>query len=396
MRKIIKKCMSVNVMLAMTIFSIVSPSNLCNVVAAQRLIGTNFCIEEGLISKQFRSYNELKKYFDRHMREIEAVQMDIASLDQLDDENIKESIDNGCVLLLNTDSFKKLKTSKFIQNNCPDILSAEYDGISVQGVSIQNSGGLYAASVYGDRILQNSDEKKNDIVDKDFDLQDVLEIVQEQQIEDSQMINKRELENKKNKLSLQVPKGYTKHNSVVCPNYKGDGTKLGVIKIVQYLYKGKKSGKKALDYAVTTFTISPTSSYGVKSFTAEMATGTGNTIIDESYLESDVPNSSYSMSATISATPSVSVGYTSSYSTSGMNIINSFAYDRKRKWICTPQSIVYEQARKIEPSIIIENSNCSRYLSKFVSRITSATYIGILGWRLEDDPISITDYLNRK
>lgn len=398
MRKIFKKCMSVNVILAMTIFSIVSPSNLCNAATVQPLIGTNFCIKEDLISKQFRSYKELKKYFDCHMQDLEAVQMDIASLDQLDVETVKESIDDGCVLFLNTDSFKKLKTSKFIQNNCPDILSAEYEGIRVEGVSIQNNGGTYAASVYGDRIILNSDEKKNNIDEKSFDLnlQEVLEIVQKQQIEDSQMTNRREFENKKNKLSLQVPQGATKYNSVVSQNYKSNGTKLGVIKIVQYLYKGKKSGKKALDYAVTTFTVSPTSSYGVKSFSAEMATGTGNTIVDESFLNSDSPNTSYSMSAGISESPSVNIGYTSSYSTSGMNIINSFAYDRKRKWSCTPQSFVKEQARKIEPSIIVENSNCGRYLSKFVSRITTTTYTGILDWSMNGDPISITDYINRK
>lgn len=275
-------------------------------------------------------------------------------------------------------------------------MSAEYEGIDVEGISIQNNDGNYSASVYGKSIFQCSLKKKSIEKEKesDFDLKEVIDIVQNQYIEDSQMINNKEVKRKRKNLELQIPKGALKHNSVISPNYKPDGTKLGVSKIVQYLYKGKKSGRKTLSYAVTTFTVSPTEKYAVKLFDAEMATGANNKILDESFLNSDSPNTSYSINATIPE--SITIGFTSSYSTSGMDIINYFAYDKKRKWSCRPQSMVKGQARKIETSIAVENPDYKRNLSKYVSSISSVTYKGILGWSLNDGSISVTDYISWK
>lgn len=397
MRNIIKRSISANVILAMTLFSVVAPSDLCNAASQKTVIDAKFCLgNEGSVTKKFRSIKELDQYFDSNKEQAEAVQLDLGYLDQLNSENVKESIDNGCVIYLNTDSYKKLRKSKFIKKCCSDILSAEYEGIDVEGISLQNNGGDYSASVYGKSTFYCSSKKKTTEKTRktDFKLKEVLDIVKNQYIEDSQMINNKEMKKKGRHLELQVPKGALKHNSVVSPNYKPDGTKLGVSKIVQYLYKGKKSGRKTLSYAVTTFTVSPTEKYAVKLFDAEMATGADNKILDESYLQSDAPNTSYSINATIPE--SISIGFTSSYSTSGMDIINSFAYDKKRKWSCKPQSMVKEQARKIETSIAVENPDYKRNMSKYISRITAVTYKGLLGWSLNDGSISVTDYISWK
>lgn len=350
---------------------------------------------EGVKEKKVYSVSQMRAEFKKNMKKAEAIQMTMEDFRNLNENDVMECIDNGCVVYVEEPSISEIKNSEFIKEHCSGVEHVQVDGFTVEGVWLQNNGGECAIGFKGVKYCDSVQAEILDInQDTDIDLKDLVEDVKNQNLEESygtfREISKKE---KKSTLHLQFPTGYTQQRNVSV-NCRNNGKVLGIAKIVQYIYAGRRKGGKAVDYAVSSFTVSPKKGYAVSArsgFTAQMSTGKDyNDILDESYINSDSANSSYSISASSS---DVGVSYTNSYSTSGMNVINSFAEEDKRKWKCKPQSIVYEQARKIEPSIAVLNKKTSQVSTKFTSELPQIGFVGtILEWKLQDKAISITDY----
>lgn len=381
--------------IAFSVFGILNPemTNFVMAKSVQNKIKVKIVEEQGdsnLI--EFSKAEKMNQYIENCIDEISGIEISLDDVNCIGQDVTKEYTDNGGIIYIKCSSEKKLKENLYIKRICPDFSRTDYKGFDIEGIALRNDGGNMLASVYGHKVF-GTEEKLTDSYCVELE-----KIVEDEKVHIREISYNRELNSKhKSKVYVQVPLGDYKHNSLSVDCLTAQKKKMGTVKVTQYIYKGKKSGKKAIDSAITSFIVSPTSNYAVTSFHGAMSTGINNTIIDESCLDSTSDSITYTLGGSVSSNggTSASVSLTNSFSIGNMSIINSFADAKKKLWKCTPQSKVKEQARKIEPGIVVRNENINRNLTKFESSVPYVCFTGLLPWSATD-VISVTGYVNRK
>lgn len=137
--------------------------------------------------------------------------------------------------------------------------------------------------------------------------------------------------------------------------------KLGSIKILGYAIKVKTVKNKTYDNVYSVVTASGLSNKFVHYYTYNMKATSANTeILDETYLNGD---SQSKVTTTIGTNVSsdgkstITTQTSYSYNPNGQRIINSFGERYVKTWTADPNSKVKNASWKINPSILVSNSN---------------------------------------
>ena len=315
--------------------------------------------------------SELSEYYREKSKECLAISVSHSDYKKMNKEDIQEILSDGATIAINSDNEDELNNLAFDanKNNKYGVKCEVEDGkvttvcfSQYRGSVLTSFMGEISTNAYNDKgcIEQSYKDKilKEHITmmmqDYHYNMKELAQLAECDVLESEIVPQDFEFQT----INLDT---FIEPARASVEVFRDNGVKMGTAVIKTYVYAGKKIGKNAYWFVMSQIEALPNEYYFINDFIGRMETYSSySSIFDYSYIDDGEAQVSYQLGIGVTgessglATITYNGSITNTYSTSAMNVTESFGNVNEGyvEWKVKPLKRLYGQARKIEPAII--------------------------------------------